>query len=276
VGEDESLELAESLVTELARNVKVLSTLLTNDPRSESGLTALADLALLASVLARDHPGSNPEPLADAVRYVLAVLAPRPGGASPGPEEWALHAAQVWLDADIERQRLHNRHICELVAESKWAVLALGPPWRPEEIAYVDACFTGSSLPALRAVKVDTSIISLYELTHVAFYATDFGAVPAQGPLAAQLAATAAKVAGEIASTDWGWDVGVELILAARFLSGRWPAEADVWIGTLMPERTRLAISALRGRPEQFMSLYHAMGITALALAQVAANGRTS
>ncbi len=267
--------LAESLITELAGNVEVLLTLLTNDPRFEPGLTALADIALFASILERDYPESGSTVLAAAVRSVLAAPALRVGAANPGPEEWALHAARVWLDPAMEQQRLHDQHILDLVVESERAVFALGPPWRPEEIAHVSAHLTGSALPALRAVKVEASVMSLYELTHVAFYATDFGAVPASGPLAAELGATAARVADELASTEWGYDVGVELVLAARFLSGQWQPEAEVWTGIVMPQWASIARSALRGHPEQFLVLYHPMMVTALAVAQSAAKGKT-
>lgn len=265
---DNLASLAEALIREVAGNIEVLLTLLTSDPSAEPTLTALADLALCASILERDHSASSVCLLACTIRSVLDAPILGTIGLSPGPEAWALHAARSWLDPAIERQRLHDNRIHNLLAESERVVLALGPSWRPEEVAHVAARLTGSNLPALRAVRVDSSVMSLYELAHVVFYATDFGAVMVSSPLAAELAATAMRRAEELSAAVWGYDVGVELILAARFLSGQWPPEATAWIGTLMPEWARIALTTLHEQPEQFLRLYHSMILTALAVAQ--------
>lgn len=269
-------ELAEAVVAELARGTNVLVEALTDDPRSEAALTALADLSLLGAVLERHSEGTSISILARSLRGILAKSSVCDGPLPPGPEAWALHACRAWLDPAAERRRLEDRQSREIVDGSRRVVLTLGPNWRPEEVAYVAACLNGSDLPALRPVKSDvTARSAMYELAHIAFYATDFGAAPAaRGSIAANLVATAAGVIGQLEKTASNWDVGVELILAARYLSGHWPKEANAWIRSLIPNWLSVALSSLRDGPERFLGVYHAAAVSALALIQVQANGR--
>jgi hypothetical protein len=254
--------------------VEALSVLLARNPKSEQGLTALADFALIASILKRKRLARGAGLLAQAVGTELLARALQ-ASASPGPEEWAVHVASAWLNPRAERLRLRDPLLSALVAKSEQIVLSLGPRWRPEEVRYVAACLHGSSLPALRPVRLD-SATSPYELTHVAFYATDFGSVPASPDhLADEMAAVAARLAGELSGFGQYYDLGLELILAARFLSTRWPAEAGEWVTKSVPQWSSVALSTLRRHPEQFLALYHPMLLTALATAQFAADGGT-
>ena len=187
-----------------------------------------------------------------------------------------MHAARAWLDPVRERQRLKDQLILRVVLESEHTILTLGPTWRPEEVAHVAARVFGSDLPKLRPVNMDGTVFSMYELAHVAFYCTDFGGIRVEGSLSSELALVATRGAAELATTDWGWDLGTELVLAARFLSGGWPAQVDPWIRTLLPQRASAAASTLREHPEAFLRVYHPMVLSAVALARADADGRAT
>ena len=80
----------------------------------------------------------------------------------------------AWLDPICEGERVKQTPVGDLVARSGEIVLSLGPPWRAEEVAYVRACLDPTRpLPPLRRVPYDGTLQSIYELTHVVFYATD-------------------------------------------------------------------------------------------------------
>lgn len=266
--------LANLLIAELTKSIDTLIVLLTNNSRSEAGLTAIADLAIITSILKRDHPGIDSFELADAILALLENPVLRPRFENPGPEEWALHVARVCLNIDKERERLSSSMIIKLIEDSKRVVLSLGPPWRLDEVAYVETCVTGSDLPKLRTISIGAYNISLYELTHNALYATDFGRVSIEGAITNQLASTATEALSGLVDTEEDWDLGTELLLAVKFLTGKWPIGADVWLEKLMPKWSQNAVSKLHSHPDLFMSLYHQMSITALTFSQYAKNGR--
>lgn len=183
----------------------------------------------------------------------------------PGPEVWAMHAARAWIEPDAERDRLRDSRLRTRVDVSRRRVRQLGPAWRAEEIAHVSERVFGSPLPGFRVVTVDGSMTSLYELTHVAMYSTDFGAVRISNPPSD---VSTVAVASLTNLGHNGWDLIVELILASRFVSGAWPPAADRWIGMVLPSLVAGALSNLRRDPERyFLPLYHPLIWTALLLA---------
>lgn len=277
---DEFTMAAESLLAALETGTGGLVRLLTEDPTSEPALTALADLALIASVIENQAPSDAGRALVDSLRAVLFQPARRPGDGTPGPEQWALHAARVWLDPICEGERVKQTPVGDLVARSGEIVLSLGPPWRAEEVAYVRACLDPTRpLPPLRRVPYDGTLQSIYELTHVVFYATDFGRSPVDARAAEETATIAEVIARGFA--EWlsrpeaetlpevhGWyDAGLELVLALRFLRGGWSADATRWLETIIPAHSEQALQVLRHRPDRFLSLYHPMAMAAMALA---------
>ena len=87
---------AESLLAALETGTGGLVRLLTEDPTSEPALTALADLALIASVIENQAPSDAGRALVDSLRAVtLPSRRAGPETVTPGPEQWALHAARV-------------------------------------------------------------------------------------------------------------------------------------------------------------------------------------
>ena len=295
--------LAAALVLALARRAPELVSLLDHDPRCEAAWTAVADLALLASVLERDVPVIG-RPLHEALRASLPSLLGRAHELGPGPQHWAAHAAAAWVEPETERERLRDPRSRAAVEVSRGVVLQLGPAWRPEEVAHV-AFRLGATRnpPPLRQVELAAPGGSPYELTHVAFFGTDFGAVQPAGSatpgeskrapareaaederpsersgeaVAAQLVEKAAAALGLLARGDWRqddwiYDLGAELLLATHCLTGAWPAESLPWITAIMPERAERTLETLEREPGALLRLYHLMAVTALGLARAAA-----
>jgi hypothetical protein len=257
-----------TLVRELTEGVDVLAALLAQDAGSEAGWTALVDLALLGSVLGRDDPQSGAAELLRAVYGVVTAARARLAGA-PGPQQWAAHFAAVCADPAAEQLRVAHASVKRLLDQSGDAVLALGPSWRSEEIAFVNARLHGSPLPALRALPAENTSMVLYELAHLAFYSTDFGARVAAAPLAQAAAARARHFAARFPALDEYWDLGLELVLAHRYLAGAWPDSATIWAGSVIPRLAERARRAMRADRLHYLRFYHPMAVAALVSAGV-------
>jgi hypothetical protein len=264
------------LVRALTEGVDVLAALLAEDAGSEAGWTALADLAVLGSVLDRDYPQSGAARLLRAVGGVATAAGARLASA-PGPQQWAAHVAAVCADPAAERLRITHPSVKLLLEQSNDAVQALGPSWRREEIAFVNARLHGTPLPALRALPAENTNMVLYELAHLAFYTTDFGARTAAcplakaeaGPLAQAAAARARYFAARFPALEEYWDLGLELVLAHRYLAGAWPESATIWAGSVIPRLAGQARRAILADRLNYLRFYHPMAVAALVSAGV-------
>lgn len=257
--------LLEQLAAQLANTLSAwvdehLRLELTVRPDSEFGLTALVDLALLCSASERKSPDSVGN-LASRVRNLLTHVA-SPGLELPSPPAWGRHFAAVALDTSSERHRLADHRYRSMIDRCAALMISLGPRWRSEEVAYARFRLFAEPLPPLRKVPIDGGIHSLYELTHLVFYATDFGSQPL--PERNSVLGSTAWIEDFFLAGNC-YDIGLELLLSRVYMSGklrpatraRAAAAIERWCDPILIEH----------RSEKSMcASYHPMMLTVLAI----------
>lgn len=272
LGSAQAGDVASAAVARLTEWAPLIGEMLRADPGSESGLTALCDLALLSSVLTRDRVVEGAERLSAALAGVLGSTAPTEAP-HPGPAAWARHAAGAWLDPGQERLRLADPAYQCVVSGSAEVMLVLGPSWRKEEISHVASRLHALPLPGPRSGSDAGNAVELYELAHVAFYCTDFGAATGAiaDDLARCLASQLARGLSILPMEDAWLDLAAELMLGHWYLTGDWPSprstkgpDAASWRVHIGPKWIWQTIDTFSVNDPEMLFRYHTLAVTAM------------
>lgn len=209
-----------------------LRLVLTRDADSESGLTALADLALVTSVWVRTGQQHCTAWALFTGIHSLSVEVSPPRESAPSPQTWARHLVAACVAPEDERARLEAETYRVCVDRSALIAQHLGPSWRESEISFIRHCLTGADLPPIEAAL---SAGDVYAFTHFVFFATNFGAVRPNGDAndfegrCRTLLDLLRNLVGSVPD-QVHIDAALEIALAQRFLTGQWPLSLPFWM----------------------------------------------
>lgn len=226
----------------------------------EAMLTCLADAAVVAADLASVSDHRLLEPMRRSLASMLWSDAARDLTRQPGPEAWAILLGRCFVEPRRYRADL-DAGLRDVAEAAALFVLDLGPDWRPWEVWAVrrragidDGADPPDPTPILARAIGNAS--SDYAICHVIIYATDFGRQPPPSALleaAGPLLATSCDNHTDSAPLD---DLGLETLLAHRFLTGRWHRAARHWTSRTIPEFAS-GLTALGHSPGAFYRAYH-------------------
>ncbi len=226
----------------------------------EAMLTCLADAAVVVADLAMVSDHRRLDPMRRSLKSMLWSDTAWDLTRRPGPEAWAILTGRCFVEPRRHRADLDAglRDVAEAVAR---LVLDLGPDWRPWEVWAVrrrSGIDEGSDPPDPTPI-LERAIANRgpdYAVCHVVIYTTDFGRRPPPTGLldaAEPLLAAGCDERGESAPLD---DLGLETLVAHRYLTGRWHRAAGQWASRTIPEFAS-ALTAPGRCPETFYRAYH-------------------
>ncbi len=243
---------------------------------TEPILASLAELALGVSVLRRKTTTTSLENLRVGIAGLLAQPHFREQMLRPGPAAWACFASVGWLEPRaLLRILARDARRRDSFEESTRQVLAIGPSWRSLEVNHLTKVLGSREVDDAHFENFACELLkrgtSGYELTHIAFYLTDFGEkLPSPG-LVSDLRRELASSLSAVESTGVDFDLGVELILAATYMGMRRSGSISGWINTgieYLIERT--LETCPKSPPATFdllLSSYHPVLLSSILLA---------